>query len=187
MTIGLIKLMRGIRNFMDEIKIMQRGSYYLTPFNEDHVYEFVHVIHPENVREIYKLGHTSVIDALKEMTEMSEVYLVRDGQGEIVFVGGLLFDQKIPQMFAMFSSKLKSNFTVLARGSKMLINFFDQSYPSLSMTIQADYEAMLNWAAWLGFEPVCTAEYKNTQYVEFVRCNPVKNYVSHETSRPVMH
>lgn len=172
---------------MDEIKIMERGSYYLTPFQEDHVYEFIHVIHPENVRELYKLGHTNVIDALKEMTEMSEVYLVRDGKGEIVFVGGLFFDEDTPQMFAMFSSKLKDNFTVLARGSKMLINFFDKSYPMLSMTIQADYESMLNWAAWLGFEPVGISDYKNAQYVEFVRCNPAKNYVSHETSRPVMH
>ena len=179
--------MKGIKNFMDEIKIMERGSYYLTPFQEDHVYEFIHVIHPENVRELYKLGHTNVIDALKEMTEMSEVYLVRDGKGEIVFVGGLFFDEDTPQMFAMFSSKLKDNFTVLARGSKMLINFFDKSYPMLSMTIQADYEAMLNWAAWLGFEPVGISDYKNAQYVEFVRCNPAKNYVSHETSRPVMH
>ena len=33
---------------------------------------------------------------------------------------------KCPQMFAIFTSKAGDNFTVLARGSKMLVEFFDQ-------------------------------------------------------------
>ena len=172
---------------MVEPKIMTRGAYYLTPFTEDHIYEFIHVIHPENVRELIELGHTNITDALHEMVETAEVYLVRDGEGEIIFVGGVYIDDTDPQMFALFSSKLRDNFKVLARGSKMLVSFFDKTYNLMTMTINMRYEAMINWAAWLGFEPVGTSEWKKQQYVEFVRCNPSLNYVSHETSRPVMH
>lgn len=172
---------------MDELRIMERGAYYLTPFTEDHIYEFIHVIHPENVREIIKLGYPNVMDALKEWVTAGEIYLVRDGNLEIVFVGGVFLDGEHPQMFALFSSKLKDNFKLLARGSKMLVSFFDKTYPLMTMTIDVEYESMLNWAAWLGFEPVGFHEWKNNKYIEFVRCNPDKNYVSHETSRPVMH
>lgn len=171
----------------NEVRIMERGSYYLTPFLEEHVYEFIHIIHPENIREFTQLGHTNIVDALIEVAETSEVYLVRDGNGEIVFVGGVLLDMDNPQMFALFTTKIKDNFTLLARGSKMLVNFFDKTYPLLTMTISAEYEAMLNWAAWLGFEPVGFSEHKNTQYVEFVRCNLQKNSVVNSLARPVMH
>ena len=166
---------------------MQRGSYYLTPFLEHHVYEFVHIIHPENVRELTKLGHTNIAEALREVAETSEVYLVRDGNDEIVFVGGVLLDLDNPQMFALFTTKLKDNFTLLARGSKMLISFLDQTYPMLTMTIDAEYEAMLNWAAWLGFEPVGIAATSSAQYVEFVRCNFDLDDDSPDVSRPTKH
>jgi len=46
---------------------------------------------------------------------------------------------------------------------------------------------MLNWAVWLGFHPTGFTQEKNIQYVDFVRCNPKKNYVSDKTSRPVIH
>ena len=121
------------------------------------------------------------------MVETAEVYLVRDGNGEIIFVGGVYIDEEDPQMFALFSTKIGNNFKVLARGSKMLVSFFDNTYSLMTMTINARYEAMLNWAAWLGFQPVGTSEWKKHQYIEFVRCNSSKNYVSHETSRPVIH
>ena len=171
----------------NEPKVLTRGSYYMTPFTEEHIHEFVHVIHPENVREIFKLGYTNIIDALNKIANECEGYLVRDADNEIVFVGGLLFQDEAPQMFALFTTKIGYNFKLLARGSKMLVNYFDKTHAVLTMTICSDYEAMLNWAVWLGFEPVGMHDHKKTQYVEFVRCNPELNYVSHETSRPVMH
>ena len=69
----------------------------------------------------------------------------------------------------------------------MFVNYFDQFHSGLSMTILKEYEFILDWASWLGFEAVGMSEHKKINYVEFVRCNSVKNYVSHETSRPVMH
>ena len=171
----------------NEIKIMERGSYYLTPFLQHHIDEFIHVIHPENVRELKILGHNDIRQALEEIISTSEVYLVRDGNDEVIFVGGVFIDDEVPQLFAIFSSKLRDNFTVLARGSRMLMSFFDQTYNILTVSILANHEAMLNWAAWLGFDPVGFSSYKNTDFVEFVRCNPRKKNVSHETSRPVMH
>ena len=171
----------------NEVKIMERGSYYLTPFLEHHVYEFIHIIHPENVREFTQLGYTNIVDALIEVSKTSEVYLVRDGNGEIVFVGGVILDIENPQMFGLFTIKIRDNFTLLARGSKMLTNFFDKTYPLLTMTINAKYPAMANWAAWLGFEPVGVIEDNNNKYVEFVRCNPKGKSVYDGTLRPVIH
>ena len=93
------------RNFTDEVRIMKRGGYYLTPFYDDHIYEFIHVIHPENIKELLELErYSNILTALKDLTKNSEVYLVRDKSDEIVFVGGLFFDDDVPQMFAMFST-----------------------------------------------------------------------------------
>ena len=36
----------------------------------------------------------------------------------------------------------------------MLVNYLEQTQPQMTMTILADYEIMVDWAVWLGFEPV---------------------------------
>ena len=100
---------------------------------------------------------------------------------------GVFFSEEPPQLFALFTKHITKNFKGLARGSKMLISFLDQSYPDLSMQIAKEYESMLNWAVWLGFEPVGFSDWKNITYVDFVRCNPTQNCVSHKLSRPVIH
>ena len=69
----------------------------------------------------------------------------------------------------------------------LLISFLDLSYDELSMQIRDEYISMLNWAVWLGFHPVGFTKEKNIRYVDFVRCNPKKNYVSDKTSMPVIH
>lgn len=168
---------------------MSRGKYYLTPFYHEHIDEFAELMSEENIREIMLLGHSSVHEALEKMVNKSEAYLARETGGNIIFVGGLWHHDDIdhPQMFALFTKEIKDNMAVLARGSKMLINFFDQTEAKMCMTILAEHESMLNWAAWLGFEPVGIIGDDNTPYVEFVRCNPNQKNVSHNTSRPVKH
>ena len=93
----------------EEVKILTRGAYYMTPFNEEHVHEFIHVIHPENIRELFKLGHTNIVEALNEVAETCEAYLVRDGDGEIVFVGGLVFGDECGGAFPTVRSRVKRN------------------------------------------------------------------------------
>jgi hypothetical protein len=95
-------------------------------------------------------------------------------------VGGLWFDgTNDAQMFAMFSEGLKQNFHALARGSKLLVNFFDKTEEIITMRVLAEYEPILNWASWLGFEAVGVSERDSYKYVEFVRCNPNKKLVYH--------
>lgn len=172
-----------------EIKIINRGKYYLTPFQSHHIEEFEKVISPENTREILLMGHKTINEALHEMFNTAEVYLAREEGGDIIFVGGLWHseDLEFPQLFALFSNAIVNNFAMLARGSKMLINFFDKTQGGLCMTILSDYEDMLSWAAWLGFEPVGTVSANNSTYVDFVRCNPNQKNVYDLSSRPVMH
>lgn len=174
---------------MDEFKVIKRGEYYLTPLHERHIDELLEVLSDESIEEVALLGYSSTRVALIEMYECAEAYIVRKGNGPPLCVGGLFYDtsEDIPQMFAMFSKDMKGNFHAISRGSKMFVNFFDQSHDAMTMTILAKFSPMLNWAAWLGFEPVGISEHRKNKYVEFVRCNPLRKNVSDELSRPVMH
>ena len=176
-------------DYTTELRIIERGGYYLTPFQRHHIKEFLPRLSNENIKELIELGHTNINEALHEMVDISEVYLVRDRAMGIVFVGGIMYSspEDVGQMFALFTNDIKENFNVLARGSKMLMSYFDKTHPMLEMTINARYDMMVQWATWLGFEIVGISEHENNQYVEFVRCNPMEKNVSHETSRPVMH
>lgn len=178
-----------VSNRSTEVKILKRGDYYLTPFTLGHVDEVAENLSPENKREILLLGHTDVKQALHEMHETADSYLCRRNNDTFLMVGGLWYndDRESPQMFSMFSNGLKQNFHAMARGSKLLVNFFDKSETYMSMTILADYEGMLNWAAWLGFEAVGIHQVDANKYVDFVRCNPDEKIVYNKALRPVTH
>ena len=92
-----------------EVKIIKRGSYYLTPLKSFHIDELERVLSKENRREIKLLGYCDVRTALEIMSKTSEAYVCRKDGGELLFVGGLWFceDQDWPQMFAMFSNKIR--------------------------------------------------------------------------------
>lgn len=172
----------------DERKIMERGKYYLTPFTLDHVDEVTDNLSNENKRELALMGRSDVRAALIEMYESSECYLARREGGKFIFVGGLWYsNQDAPQMFAMFSDDLKDNFISIARGSKMLVNQFDKTEDTMTMSILADYEGMINWATWLGFQPISVSLSHSVKYVDFVRCNLNQNNVYDIASRPVVH
>jgi len=174
---------------MEEVRLIKRGKYYLTPLNPEHLPEICKHLSQENKRELKLLGYNDVMDALEEMQKYSECYLARKEGGPFLFVGGLWYsgDDDMPQMFAMFSNELGKNFTAIARGSKMFMDYLDQTNPNTTMTILAEYEHMLQWAAWLGYEPVGVATNGAAKYVEFVRCKYPHESVYDGTSRPMMH
>ena len=181
-------LMAG-NKYIDEVKIIKRGQYYLTPFTKKHIDEVVEHLGKESRRELKLLGHLDIRQAIEEMQKFSECYIARKENQGFLAVGGLWYDndQDFPQMFAMFSDTIKGNFKAMARGSQMLVNFFDTTQSHMSMTILADYELMLNWASWLGFEAMGISTLGKNDYVDFVRCNPNKNSVRGELLRPVTH
>ena len=182
------RLKKGSSNFT-EVKIIQRGKYYLTPFTSNHIDEVVEHLCKENRRELKLLGHLDIRQAIEEMYECSECYIARREGDVFLAVGGLWYaeDQDYPQMFAMFSNNIKTSFTAAVRGSKMLVDFFDKTQSCMTMTILADYELMIDWATWLKFEPVGVSNADYHKYVEFVRCNPNKKNVYDSSLRPVMH
>tara|TARA_R110000737_G_scaffold353026_1_gene401805 strand:- start:226 stop:675 length:450 start_codon:yes stop_codon:yes gene_type:complete len=142
----------------------------------------------ESVHELKLLGHTSVSQALEEMYECADCYIVRKEGEDFLMVCGLWYDgevgdQDFPQLYAMFSNKIKDNFHAIARGSKMLVDFFDKTESYMTMTILSDYQIMLNWAGWLGFEAVGVSD----KYVDFVRCNPAQKNVYDRSLRPITH
>ena len=183
------KSQRASSKYTNEVKILQRGKYYLTPFLPHHIEEVLLNLSQENKRELKLLGHLDIEEALIEMYESSECYLARKEGESFLMVGGLWYneDQDFPQMFSMFSKDFADHFVPIARGSKMLVNFFDKTQDMMSMTILSDYEFMVQWATWLGFEVVGVIESNSQKYVEFVRCNPNRKSVYDGTSRPVMH
>ncbi len=135
------------------------------------------------------MGYQDTKDALVDLPHIAEAYVVREEGGAIIFIGGLLFedDNQWPQMFAMFSNTIKKNFHVLARGSKMLVNFFDKTQAGMCMTILSKHGDMVQWATWLGFEVVGKTEFNGNTYIDFVRCNPNQKDVYDTASQPVMH
>ena len=60
-----------------EVKILKRGAYYMTPLQFFHLDEIEEHISDENREEILLLGHASLRQALEDMLENSEAYLVR--------------------------------------------------------------------------------------------------------------
>jgi len=171
---------KKVSNRSTEVKILTRGDYYLTPFTLGHINEVAENLSSENKRELILMGHTDIKETLYEMYECSECYITRRNDESFLMVGGLWFDgAKDAQMFAMFSEGLKQNFHALARGSKLLVNFFDKTEEIITMRVLAEYEPILNWASWLGFEAVGVSERDSYKYVEFVRCNPNKKLVYH--------
>lgn len=170
-----------------EVKLIERGGCYLTLFKPHHIEEFARVISAANTRELQILGYTDVRHALMEMNETADAYVVRRESGDIISVCGLFYHREGPQMFAMFSEDFTENYTTLARGSKMLVSFFDQQTKNMSMTILAEHTDIINWACWLGFEPVGTSTHGSHEYIEFVRCNPSSRNVYDDSLRPAMH
>lgn len=171
----------------DEVKIISRGGAYLTPMYEHHIPELLEVLSKENKRELILLGYDDIQSAINQMIEQAEVYIARNKDGDLVFVGGVFHGGDLPQMFAMFSHKIKENYKMLIRGSKLFVDFLDRTQTIMCMTILADYEFMLDWASWLGFEAIDVSHNGPHKYVEFVRCNPNKSNVYNLTSRPVTH
>ena len=169
----------------DEKKIIQRGRAYLTPMKHYHVEEFESIMHPANKVEVKDFGYNSVKEALFEIFDTTESYICRNKYGNIVFVGGLSFFEETPQMFTIFANSLEHNVVLTAKMSKSLLNMFDKLHPIITMTILSKNEHMLNWACWLGFEPVEMST--DNRFVEFVRCNSENFDVYNETLRPIVH
>jgi len=172
-----------------ETKILERGAFYMTPLSPFHLDEIAKNMAHENRRELRLLGYTDLRVAMSEMYEQAEAYIVRKEGGPIICAGGLWFngDQDHPQMFTIFTEEAKNNFVMLARGSRMLVDFLSQAQDHMTMTVLADYEGILNWAVWLGFEPIGTIASGENKYVEFIRCNLEENCVYDRTPRPVIH
>lgn len=178
-----------VSNKSTEVKILTRGAYYMTPLSPFHLDEIAENLSPENRRELRIMGYTDLRVAVSEMYEQSEAYIVRKEGGPIIFAGGLWYseDQDYPQMFALFMKEAMEKYHLLARGSKMLVDFLSKTQDHMTMTILSDYEGMANWALWLGFEPVGVIEAGHYKYIEFIRCNLDGNCVYDSTSRPVVH
>jgi len=64
-------------NNFTEVKIIKRGSYYLTPLKSFHIDELERVLSKENRREIKLLGYCDVRTALEVMSKTSEAYVCR--------------------------------------------------------------------------------------------------------------
>ena len=174
---------------MDEVEVLKRGKYYVTSLSEAHIDELCASLAPESHYELRCLGYETTREALMKMFCDADCYVAKSKGGPILAVGGIFFDSTADnsKFFTMFTVEVKENFTTLARTSRMFVNFFDQTQPSMSMSILSEFNVMLDWAAWLGFEPVGINEYRGHAYVQFVRCNPKHKNVSDKPSRPVMH
>lgn len=172
-----------------EVKIIKRGKFYLTPFQLHHIEEVVEHLSEENRHELKLLGYDDLHKAVASMYAAAECYIAREEGKPFTMVGGLWHhdDSPDPQMFAMFSDNIRKSFHTMARGSRMLVSLFDKNHDTMTMTILAKYQFAVDWACWLGFEPVEMFTQDGNEYVNFVRCTPPEGHGYNISSRPVMH
>lgn len=172
---------------LTEAKIISRGKAFLTPMQHYHIEEMVDIIHPANLREIKEGGYPDIYEALHIMYDRTDSYVCRNADGDIIFISGLWYypNCDTPQMFFVFANNISQNVMLLAKMGKALLGIFDAAHSQIKMNVLCRHEDMLNWACWLGFEPVWVNE--ETTHVHFVRCNNYKNSVSNKASRPVVH
>ena len=89
-----------IKSYMDEVKILQSGSYYMTPFHPNHILEMLPILHKETEKELINLGYSSTLEALLDLKKDSEVYTVRNKSWDIMMVSGIFYSEEPPQLFA---------------------------------------------------------------------------------------
>lgn len=168
-----------------EKKIIERGKAYLTPMLDYHVSEFESIMHASNKAEVKDFGYDSVKQLLNNVLNDTESYVCRNKYGNLCFIGGLSHVEESPQMFTIFANNLEHNVVLTAKMSKSLLHMYEKVHPTITMSILSKNEQMLNWACWLGFEPVEISF--DEKFVEFVRCNS-KNYdVYNKALRPIVH
>ena len=170
---------------MDEKRIIERGKAYLTPMLDYHINEFASIMHPSNKAEIKDFGYHSVHQLLTNVFNETESYVCRNKDGNLCFIGGLSHAEESPQMFTIFANNLEHNVVLTAKMSKSLLHMYEKVHPTITMSILSKNEHMLNWACWLGFEPVELSV--DEKFVEFVRCNPNKKDVYDGALQPVIH
>ena len=171
---------------MADVKILKRGGVYITPLKHKHFDQIENNLSPESVEELKIMGY-EVRDALEEMQETAQAFVIKKDDGEFLGVTGLSHFNSPPQLFAMFSSAIRDNFVSLARGSRMLMGIIDAQEETTTMVILAKHDIMIQWAGWLGYEMVGLFESKDNQYVQFVRCICPSCHDGTGVSRPVMH
>ena len=71
----------------DEVKILTRGDYYMTPLKSFHREEFKENLSEENKQELAMLGHTDLDEVFNVMSETAQAYVVRRTGKPLIFVG----------------------------------------------------------------------------------------------------
>ena len=171
---------------MADVKVLKRGGVYITPAKHSHIDMIERHLSPESVEELAILGY-EVRDAMEVMLETSQSFAIMKDDGTFLGVAGLQHFGDHPQMFGMFSNAVKDNYVALARGSRMLLQMFEAQEETIVMAILSKHEAMVQWAAWLGFNVSGVYEDNGHEYVQFVRCRCPSCCVATESRRPAMH
>ncbi len=170
------------------VEIMRRGKVFLAPLKHKHIDALEANMNKECVNDLNIMGY-EVRDAMEVALEASQSYVVQHDEAGILAVCGLMPEAGIEQvqMYGLFTDAAKNHAPSLLRGSRMLLKFFELQSDGLCMTIRADHEIMLQWAAWLGFEATGVSNYEGHGYVNFVRCGCIDCRGENAVSRPVMH
>lgn len=159
----------------------------MVPFEERHVHPFVSNLSPENLREFETLYSISPYEALSGVAGEALVFAV-ERNGVPVAVTGLTLGSSDGLMWALFSNDLRKSFVRFVKFSHELVKFYHSLTPTIRAEVWTENHMIHQWAAHLGFIPVCDIEMPNGQtVVRFVRCNPKASYAQGSTLRPVLH
>ena len=178
----------ALLNSTDKV-VFTQGGLTVRPVLQDDLDKICRSLSDINKREIEYLGYGNVKEAMEEMYQSSDSYIVTNQDNDMVCLSGLFYSssQEPPQMYAMFSDKIENHKIGLLKGSLKLANLFMKGHDTITMSILAENDFMLDWAAWLKFTAVGFTLYREKQYVDFVRCDHKQNFVYNDASRPAIH
>lgn len=140
----------------------------LVPLAPIHIREIL--VTKEMIKDARLLGYDSTQEMFEYMLIETESYAVLDDSDTVIVITGLFHQDGAdsPQMYAMFSAHAKGKGKSLFRASRALVDHFHRWHPVLRMIISSQFPFMLQWATWLGFEPVM---HDAEGFIHFVRCN----------------
>lgn len=177
-----------MQNSTDKV-VFTQGGLTVRPVLECDLEKIANSLADINKREIEYLGYDTVMEAMEEMYRTSDSYLITNQDNDMVCLSGLWYGSvdEPPQMYAMFSDKIKEHRIGLLKGSLKIANLFMKGHDTITMSILSENTFMLDWAAWLKFTAVGFSTYRGKQYVDFVRCDHNQSFVYNDASRPAIH
>jgi hypothetical protein len=151
---------------------------------EEHVLQFK--MSKENVEEFATVYKQDPIAALLGVTNHHGSFAVLKND-KVLAITGIVDMRGKGLIWSLFSEDMRHNFINFARASEELMDVYHDAYTTLVCDVWAKNHSIMQWLAFLGFEPEFEFTHNGAHMVRFVRCCGEVDYEIPFGQRPVLH